>query len=80
MDINEDTNVNISNIQQKNINKDGHDIKKRMERQKSAYSFNKFTSETLNEQRTYIKKKVAIPLRTYVHTYVYMYLHNYIAM
>ena len=68
MDINEDTNVNISNIQKKNINKDGHVIKKRMERQKSTYSFNKFTSEILNEQCTYIKKKVAIPLRTYVHT------------
>ena len=53
MDINEDTSVNISNIQNKNINKDGHDIKKRMERKK----------------RTFIPLIKLLQRYTYVYTY-----------
>ena len=68
MDINEDTSVNISNIQKKNINKDGHDIKKRMERKKRTFV------PLIKLIRTYIRTKEGS--HTYICTYVHTYIHN----
>ena len=80
MDINEDTSVNISNIQKKNINKDGHDIKKRMERKKRTFVpliklLQRYTyAYTYKRRYPYIHMYIC----TYVYTYVHMYLRNYI--
>ena len=81
MDINEDNSVNISNIQKKNINKDGHDIKKRMEERKEHCSFNNITSRVrIQHKNEGIHTYIHTYIRTYVHTYIRTYVCIYVLM